>query len=76
MWQQCNNKKIQLGDWGKDDPQAKLQRCANEVRADSRCGISFFFREGKGRCFCEEEGETCDRVNSPNKDEYILKNGL
>ena len=69
--------RIVIGEWGKADPELKLQRCANEVRDDSRCGSSFFFRENRGKCFCEKQGAQCprDRENSWLKNEYVLKNG-
>ena len=72
----CNGRTL-VGDWGKGDPDLKLQRCANEVRDDSRCGPSFFFRESKGKCFCEKQGAQCprDRKNWSQKNEYVLKNG-
>ena len=62
-------------DWGKDDPDAKLQMCANKVRDETRCGPSFFYRKNRGRCFCEDEGAECVRASNDNKNEYILKNG-
>ena len=72
----CNGRKV-IGQWGKGDPELKLQRCANEVRYDSKCGPSFFFRETNGKCFCEKQGPPCprDRINSALKNEYVLKNG-
>ena len=51
--------RIQIGSWGDQDFETKLNRCATEVKADSRCGLSFFFRADKGRCFCEEAGAKC-----------------
>ena len=72
----CNGRRRRIGeDMGKNDPDTKLQMCANKVRDDSRCGPSFFFRKNKGRCFCEEEGSPCLREHSENKNEYVLKNG-
>ena len=67
--------RIEIGDWGQKEPQIKLQRCANEVRDDSRCGDSFIFRASKGRCFCEKAGASCAREDDPEKNEYRLKNG-
>ena len=71
----CVDQRIEIGDWGKLDPQIKLQRCANEVKDDSRCGDSFFFRETKGRCWCEEKGTSCAREDDSLINEYKLKNG-
>ena len=72
----CNGRRRRIGeDMGKNDPDTKLQMCANKVRDDSRCGPSFFFRKNKGRCFCEEEGAPCLRKYSDNRNEYVLKNG-
>ena len=71
----CTVDRIAIGDWGKNDAQSKLNRCANEVKADSRCGTSFFFRETKGRCFCERAGVNCIREPDVLKNEYRLKTG-
>ena len=73
----CGKGRKVIGQWGKGDPELKLQRCANEVRDDSECGTSFFFRENIGKCFCEKQGPPCprDRKNSDLKNEYVLRNG-
>ena len=72
----CNGQRIQIGDWGKEDPDVKLQTCADTARANSSCGDSFFFRSDKGRCFCEGKGVTCQREADALIDEYILGNGM
>ena len=71
----CNGKRIQIGDWGGADPDIKLQKCANWVRDDSRCGDSFYFRSDKGRCFCKVDGATCSREADPLINEYTLGDG-
>ena len=72
----CNNgERILIGDWGKLDPDIKLQRCANEVKNNPSCGDSFFFRPTKGRCFCEGLGATCLRIDNIVMNEYKLYNG-
>ena len=72
----CNSARIELGDWGKDDPETKLQQCADTARSDSRCGDYFFFRANKGRCFCEVAGNTCERYQDLSFNEYRLLHGL
>ena len=71
----CNGQRIQIGDWGKQDPDRKLQKCADTAKASSNCGDSFFFRSDKGRCFCEGKGVTCTREANHLIDEYILGKG-
>ena len=66
--------RIQVGDWGADNPEQKLQTCANEVKATSDCGSSFFFRSTKGRCVCEKKGANCLRKNLDEFSEYRLLN--
>ena len=66
--------RIQVGDWGGDDAEQKLQKCANEVKATSDCGSSFFFRSTKGRCVCEKKGANCLRKNLDEFSEYRLLN--
>ena len=66
--------RIQVGDWGGDDPEQKLQKCANEVKANSDCGSSFFFRSTKGRCVCEKKEANCLRKNLDEFSEYRLLN--
>ena len=72
----CNGARMQIGDWGKTDPEVKLRRCATEVKLDSRCGTSFFFRSTKGRCQCEVAGNTCPRETDPYYNEYRLITGM
>ena len=66
--------RIEVGDWGGDDPETKLEKCANEVKAKSDCGGSFFFRAVKGRCFCEKKGASCPRKKFVEFNEYKFLN--
>ena len=72
----CNGARIQIGDWGGKDPDIKLTQCADAVRSDSRCGVYFFFRSDKGRCFCEAAGATCNRYQDVLVKEYRIIDGL
>ena len=68
----CNGARIQLWDRGGADPEIKLTQCADAVRSDSRCGVYFFFRADKGRCFCEEAGAICTREQDALVKEYRI----
>ena len=64
------NAKKMIGAWGKNDVEEKLERCANEVKLDSECSATFFYRADKGRCFCELVGAPCDREQDSLIHEY------